>query len=76
MKKLKLRVTESGPYSSEWQSWDANIHLFSLKAKVLSSAQHLVIMRIVLATGRRFLMKMFILKLCILSVSIILFLGS
>ena len=50
---------------------DAGTHLCSLKAKVLSNSQLAVIMRIVLATGGRYLMKTFILKFCILTVSII-----
>lgn len=52
MKKLKPRATESGSYSSEVQSWDSNVDLSSVKAKVLSSTQHTEIMLIVLATER------------------------
>lgn len=71
MKKLKQRATGSGPVSSEWQSWDTGTDPCSLKAKVLSNSQLAVIMHIVLATGGRYLMKTFILKFCILTVSII-----
>lgn len=64
-------MTKSGSCSSEWQSSDSNVDLSSFKAKVLSSAEHTEVMLIVPSTEGMYLVNMFILKLCLLTVRII-----